>query len=195
MAGGWPEYEDRAGKLCDWSPSIVTGLLQTEGYAHALTSTLPGVTPDTVTARVAGRMQRQRRVLSRDDPPRAWFVVDELSLYREVGSAQVMAAQMRHLIEVAAMPTVTIQVLPPIAHPVNASGFLLADDSAWVEHVVGGFTYTEREIVSGLALRFDTLRAESYRASETLRLVERLERQWTATGGRAPTPMPTEGTA
>src|SRR6266567_6313565 len=47
----------------------------------------------------AGRMQRQRRVLSRDDPPRAWFVVDGLSLYRAVGSAQVMAAQMRHLIE------------------------------------------------------------------------------------------------
>ena len=37
-----------------------------------------------------------------------------------------MAAQLRHLLELAAMPTVTIQVLPAVAHPVNASGFLMS---------------------------------------------------------------------
>ncbi len=37
------------------------------------------------------------------------------------------------------MPKTTIQVLPAVAHPVNASGFLMADDAAWVEHAAGGF--------------------------------------------------------
>ena len=32
----WPEYEDKAAALRDWSPSIVTGLLQAEDYARAL---------------------------------------------------------------------------------------------------------------------------------------------------------------
>ena len=84
-------------------------------------------------------MERQQRVLGRDDPPSAWFVIDELSLYREVGSAEIMAAQLRHLLEVAAMPKVTIQVLPAVAHPVNASGFLMADDAVWIEHAARRF--------------------------------------------------------
>ena len=35
-----------------------------------------------------------------------------------------------------------VLVLPAIAHPANASGFVIADDSAWCEHVAGGFVYT-----------------------------------------------------
>ena len=91
-----------------------------------------------------------------------------------------MAAQLRHLLYAAALPKVTVQVLPAVAHPVNASGFLVADDAAWVEHAVGGFVYTEREIVSGLTLRFDTLRGECYRVSESAALMERLEGIWKA---------------
>ena len=140
----WPEYEDKAASLRDWSPSIMTGLLQTEEYARALLSVQPQISQETVAARLASRMERQKRVLMPRRPPSAWFVVDELSLYREVGAAEVMAAQLRHLLEVAAMPTVTIQVLPAVAHPVNASGFLMADDAVWIEHAAGGFVYTER---------------------------------------------------
>ena len=84
-------------------------------------------------------------MLGRDDPPAAWFIIDELSLYRQVGSAPEMTAQFRHLLEIAAMPTITMQVLPAVAHPVNASGFLMADDAAWIEHAASGFVYTEKK--------------------------------------------------
>jgi hypothetical protein len=77
--------------LRDWSPSIVTGLLQSEGYARALLATLPGVSNETIAARLASRMQRQHRVHLRDNPPSVCFLVDELSLYRRVGSPEVMA--------------------------------------------------------------------------------------------------------
>jgi Domain of unknown function (DUF5753) len=63
----------------------------------------------------------------RDDPPPAWFAVDKVALYRQVGTAQVMADQMRQLVAVAAMPSVTLQVLPAVAHAANASGFIVAD--------------------------------------------------------------------
>jgi transcriptional regulator with XRE-family HTH domain len=176
----WPEYEDKAASLRVWSPSIIHGLLQTEAYACALISVQPAITQETVSARLVSRMERQKRVIDRDNPPSTWFVIDELSLYREVGGAQTMAAQLHRLLQVAAMPTITIQVLPAVAHPVNASGFLMADDAVWIEHAAGGFVYTEKEVVSGIALRFDSLRGECYRVSESLALIERLESIWKA---------------
>jgi Domain of unknown function (DUF5753) len=93
----WPDYEDRATSLRDWSPSIVTGLLQVEGYARALLETSVGVTPELVTTRLAARMDRQRRILGRIDHPSAFFLVDEMALYRDIGGPDVMAGQLRHL--------------------------------------------------------------------------------------------------
>jgi hypothetical protein len=81
---------------------------------------------------------------------------------------------------------------PP--HPVNASGFLMADNAVWIEHAAGGFTYTDEETVSALAVRFDTIRSESYRASESAALIERLAGTWAA-GGNPLTQTPTAATA
>jgi Domain of unknown function (DUF5753) len=114
--------------------------------------------------------------------PLSLFVVDELSLYRQVGSAEVMSAQLRRLLDIAALPTVTVQVMPAVAHASNNSGFMIADDSvAWCEHAAAGYVFTEPETVRTLALRFDTLRAESYRASESTALFREMTGRW-ATG-------------
>jgi transcriptional regulator with XRE-family HTH domain len=64
----WAEYEDRAAELLIWSPGIIDGLAQTEGYARALLSIHPGATGEVVTARLKGRLERQQRLL-RDDGP------------------------------------------------------------------------------------------------------------------------------
>lgn len=176
----WSDYEDKTETLRDWTPSIVTGLLQTEDYARTLLS-VQDITQETMTARLANRMERQRRLLGRDRPPASRFIVDELSLYREVGSPAVMATQLRHMLELAAAPRLTIQVLPAIAHPANASGFLLADDAAWVEHVTAGYVFTDAKTFTVLASRFDTLRGECYRVSESTALLERMAASW-ATG-------------
>jgi predicted transcriptional regulator len=139
-------------------------------------------------------MARQNRVLLRDDPPSACFLVDELSLYRLVGSAEVMAVQCRHLAEVASMARVIVQVLPAVAHPVNASGFLMADDAVWIEHAACGYVFTDEETIPAMAHRFDILRAESYRASESLALLQEMQDRW-ATGVSPLTAMRTAATA
>jgi hypothetical protein len=158
-------------------PGIVTGQLQTEDYARALLATYPGVSDEAVKSRLAARMDRQRRVLMRDNPPLVWFVVDEMALYRLVASPAVMAAQLRQLMAVAELPNVTLQVLPAVAHPATASGFVLADETAYAEHVTSGYVFTD-ESVSAMARLFDSLRAESYRASESLALIDRTEKAW-----------------
>ena len=116
----WREHEDKATALRDWWPSIITGLGQTEDYARALLGTSLGATEEIIAARLAARMDRQRRLLARE--VQAWFIVDQLALYRLVGSPEVMAVQMRRLAEIAALPHATVQVLPAVAHPANASG-------------------------------------------------------------------------
>jgi transcriptional regulator with XRE-family HTH domain len=189
----WAEYEDKATALRAWSPGVLHGLLQTEGYARALLETAPGATGEMVATRLKARMERQRRVVARDDPPATWFVVDELSLYRCVGSPGVMAGQLRHLTGVARRPNVTLQVLPAVAHPAGASGFIVTGTAAYAEHVAGGFTYSDPETVSSLLRLFNTIHSESYRASESLRLIERLAEAWT--GGSPLTQTPTAGTA
>ena len=78
------------------------GLLQTEDYSRALIASVRATSADTAAARLANRMERQRRVLLCDDPPAVWFIVDQLSLYRLVGTPEVMADQMRHLAAIAA---------------------------------------------------------------------------------------------
>lgn len=188
----WPEREERAAALRDWWPSIVSGLLQTEDYASALLRTYPGVSDETVIARLANRMERQRRVLMRDSAPLAWFLVDQLALYRLVGSPEIMAIQMRHLLEVAALPNVTLQILPAVANPGVTSGFVIADESAYAEHVAGGFVYTG-EAVAGLTRIFDSLRTEAYRGSESLRILEGMAEAWS--GGSPAFPEPTAGLA
>jgi transcriptional regulator with XRE-family HTH domain len=189
----WAELELGATRLHAWSPGVLHGLLQTEQYASALLATLPDVTADVITARTVSRLDRQRRVLLRDERPETWFVVDEHSLYRLVGSTGNMATQMRRLAEVAALPRVTVQVLPAIAHPAGASGFIVTDSAAYVEHVASGYVFTDEQTVSTLKRMFDTLRGECYRVSESLKMIERLGKAWA--GGKAPTPTRPEAIA
>lgn len=189
----WQELEDKAASLRIWMPGIVHGLLQTEDYARALIAAVPRTSPETAAARLANRMDRQRHVLFRDDDPlTAWFVVDELALYRCVGSAEVMAAQMRQLSATSSMLAITLQVLPAVAHSANASGFVIADNSAaYAEHVAAGYVFTDPETVSAIAVRFDNLRGECYRVSESAALIERMAGAWE----RGVSPLTQTGTA
>jgi hypothetical protein len=188
------ELEEKAAVLRDWYPGIVTGNLQTSVYAETLLRTSPGATEEQVRLRLADRMARQQRVLFRDDPPAAWFIVDEMALYRRVGSPQIMAQQCAHLVEVASLPHVTLQVMPAVEHPANASGFVIADDAAYAEHVAAGGVY-EGQTVSRLMTRFDSLRGESYRVSESTALVRRMIDIWNRSGARAHTATRTAGSA
>lgn len=104
--------EAAAATIRSFETQFVNGLFQTEDYARAVTrlghKTIPG---DQIERRVAVRLQRQD-LLHRTDPPRIWSVMDEAVLRRPIGGRAVMRAQLRHLIEAAEVPHVTLQVVP-----------------------------------------------------------------------------------
>jgi transcriptional regulator with XRE-family HTH domain len=182
----WVDREQRATTLRNWYVGVVDGLLQTEDYARAIQGVTPGVTDDQVSARVAARMKRQA-MLTRDNPPTAWFLLDESALHRCVGSPEIMAAQCAQLMAIAGLPNVTIQVVPAIAHAGLVGGFALTETAAYVETAVAGQVFEDIEINANLLTRFDTLRNEALRASESLTFIERIGEEWKATGARAAT--------
>jgi hypothetical protein len=190
----WVEHEQQAATLRIWQLGVLSGLLQTEAYARAILAVNPGVTEDEVSERLAARLARQA-VLARDDPPAAWFLVDEAALSRRVGSPDVMAAQLTHLAGVARLPNVTIQVVPSIAHAGVLGGFAVVERAAYVETAVAGQVFEDADIIAGLTTQFDTLRNEAFRGSESLALIERMCEEWTASGARAAIQGPTAGSA
>jgi transcriptional regulator with XRE-family HTH domain len=91
---------------------FVHGLFQTEAYARAVTVLgHRAAQPNEIDRRVTLRMKRQD-LLEGPDAPRVWSVMDEAALRRPVGGRHVMREQLNRLIEVAALPRITVQVVP-----------------------------------------------------------------------------------
>jgi transcriptional regulator with XRE-family HTH domain len=95
-----------------FEPTLVHGLLQTEGYARAVLHELSTADPDTTDRLVEFRMRRQRRLYADEDPLTIHVILDEGVLHRLVGGEQVMRAQLKRLLDDAKRPNITIQVLP-----------------------------------------------------------------------------------
>jgi hypothetical protein len=51
--------------------------------------------------------------------------------------------------------------------------------------------FEDADIIADLLTRFDTLRNEAFRGSESLTLIERMCEEWKATGAKAVTQAPT----
>ncbi|MGH3250227.1 MAG: helix-turn-helix domain-containing protein [Trebonia sp.] len=167
------EHEMSATWLRSWSPNVVDGLLQTEDYTRAQIELFPGISAEQVAERVANRLARQRRVLLRDDPPKAHFLVDITSLQRM--PRPFRGGQLRHLLELAVLPHVVIQMVPVCWHAGTSGGFIMTETAAYAEGVHGGQVYGGRdEMVGSLEQRFDSIRIEAMRASESQALIREM---------------------
>ena len=93
------------------------------------------------------------------------------------------------------MPNITVQVVPAIAHAGLLGGFSLTERAAYVETAVAGQVFEDTETIAGLLTRFDTLRNEALRASESLAFIERMCEEWKATGVKAVTQATTAESA
>jgi transcriptional regulator with XRE-family HTH domain len=162
--------EDAAASISYYVQQLVPGLLQTEDYARAVLRAIRlDLGPAEVERRVGLRMARQS-LLTRDEPPELWAVIDEAVLRRVVGGQEVMRQQLKRLAEAAARPNVTLQVLPFTAGehagmdgPFTILGFPdPADpDVVYLEHTTSDLYLEDPEATTRYARLFDHLRAES----------------------------------
>jgi transcriptional regulator with XRE-family HTH domain len=104
--------EAEAATIYDYGLAIVPGLLQTSEYARAIVSIgVPEQEQRIVNERVRSRIARQQ-LLRSEGAPEFEVILDESVLHRVVGGPEVMAGQLRRLLEASELPNVTIRVVP-----------------------------------------------------------------------------------
>ncbi|MGH3822640.1 MAG: helix-turn-helix domain-containing protein [Pseudonocardiaceae bacterium] len=109
---GYAELEAGVIELREYQQSMIPGLLQTPDYARTrVLSELPIHGRRDVGAEVTARQARQA-VLTTENPPRYQAIIDEAALRRRAAPAEVVAAQLARLVELSALPSVTLRVLP-----------------------------------------------------------------------------------
>jgi hypothetical protein len=147
----YAELEEDALAICAFQSSAVHGLLHTADYARANhESSMPRLNPELINLQIEAKLARQR-ILTQADPPSFAVVLDEAALHRMVGGRQVMAGQLAKILDISALPNVTVQILPFElgAHPALESNFTilqLPDPAPGVVFVEGmiGSTYLDR---------------------------------------------------
>ena len=148
--------EEAAELIRVYEVQFVPGLLQTEEYARAVVKQgQPAAAADEVDRRVALRTRRQQ-LLTQDDPPRLWAMVDEGALRRPMGGKAVMQGQIERLMAATREPNITLQVLPFTfgGHAAEGGAFTVMrfpepdmSDIVYIEQLTGALYLDKREEV------------------------------------------------
>ena len=197
--GWWQSYdlpystyvglEAEAVVVSGFHSSVVPGLLQTADYARAIHEAAlpevaaPDLTPEVIGQRVEARIRRQA-LLTKEKPLNFSAVIDEAVLHRLVGGSTVMGAQLQHVVDMAALPNVTIQVIPYSsgAHPALESTFYILDFADAVPSVIYveglvGWIYLERaQDIGRYRSVFERLSSIALPAEESTKLVAEIKK-------------------
>jgi transcriptional regulator with XRE-family HTH domain len=163
---------------------FIPGLFQTEDYARAVTVLGHRAAPTAeVERRVGLRLKRQELLAGPE--PRVWAVIDESALRRPLGGRDVMRAQLRHLLEVAELPQVTLQVMPFEWGGHSAAGgsfsilrFAEPDlpDIVYIEQLTGALYLGKPDEVDHYREVMNSLSAEAETPADSERLLKKILR-------------------
>ncbi|MEC4018834.1 helix-turn-helix domain-containing protein [Streptomyces sp. H27-D2] len=189
MPTGMPHYvglEAEATLISAYHPTVVYGLLQTERYAKALFEVQRPVEDNTsefITRNVDLRMERKKRVLTREEPVQLRVILGEAALRIPVGDADVMVEQYNEIVRLAKADHIKIQVLP-FKRGYRASndfailnlgelGARVQTDNAW-----GAVSTSDKSReVDRFTRRFDTMVGLSLGIEDTIEFLEQLARR------------------
>ncbi|MFJ2670734.1 Scr1 family TA system antitoxin-like transcriptional regulator [Streptomyces sp. NPDC087525] len=162
-------------------PLLIPGLLQTEDYARALFSAhCPPLSDEIIEQHVEARISRQK-LLTRTPMVETCFIIGEQALTSMAGSADVVKAQLEHLLKQGTMRNIEIQVMPSgggfhlgLNGPVVIMETLQHRQVGYIESQGVGLVVTDAAKVSGFALRHGRLRAQALNVEESACLIERM---------------------
>jgi hypothetical protein len=182
--------EARAARVCSYDACILPGLVHTREYAHAVyAGAVPALPAEKIHQLVEVR-QRRQQVLTGSDPTAVQLVVDEATIRRQVGGPQVLAGQLRHLADLAALPHVDLRVLPfsAGAHPGVDGTFVLLylpdETVAYVESHAGQFYPDRNDSVRRLTERFGVLHKRALSPAASARMIRTFAEQHGSKSGR-----------
>jgi len=169
-------FEARARTIKSYTLAVVHGLLQTPEYARAL---LTSGRVDDVDAGVSARMARQE-ILSRQNPPEIWALINESVIDQPVGGPEVMRRQLDYLLEMSTRPNIVLRAVPR-----RTGAYMGLDGSftvistrnecvAYLEAFGGGRLAQESAEVAEFALRFELIGADALSRADSRLLIQQI---------------------
>ncbi|MGW2677407.1 helix-turn-helix domain-containing protein [Streptomyces sp. NPDC001436] len=177
----WAELEQQAIALNTYECRSIPGLLQTEAYARALVAdVVPPPSPAEAEDRIKARLDRQA-VLYRVPYTVFSFIIDEAVILRQTGGPEVTRELIDHLLEVAALPNVDLQIMPLVSpHHAGLGGafqLLETGDHEWAGYSEGqqsGRVLHDPKDVSLLHQRYAKLRMQALNPADSVGLLMRM---------------------
>ncbi|MEU6159168.1 helix-turn-helix transcriptional regulator [Streptomyces sp. NPDC047130] len=177
----YARLEAEAVEICFYSTLTMPGLLQAQSYARTIfTARRPCLDEETIEQRVAARLDRQE-ILTCWPPPMVTAVIEESVLHRRIGGREVQQEQLRHLLKLAELRNVEIQVLPLECqgHAGMEGPFILLTPKGKPQVGYGEFQSVNRLItdpdqVRMLALRYGSIRGQALNPAESSALIAKL---------------------
>lgn len=168
------EIEGRAQHVRWYENWVIPGLLQTADYARAVLTECRTLVPggrDDIDEAVAVRMKRQQ--VLRSARRRFAFIVAEAALHQTIGSAAVMAEQLRALLGHANNPRIELGVVPlSAAAVVGSHGFIMFDrESVMVETISAELTITRPSEIAVYDQAFGAMHALAVHGSAAAEVI------------------------
>lgn len=179
---GYVDVETYAASVREFPGLMLPGLLHTEAYIQALFAhSRRRRSPEQLRNDTEVRLIRQERLTSKENLLELSVIIDESALRREVGGPDVMGDQLRHLVEMTELPSITLQVLPLKMHGALDGGFTLLSfhdrdepDLLYVDYVTGALHIEEEQEVRTCRLKFDRLGVEALSPDDSIALIKRI---------------------
>jgi transcriptional regulator with XRE-family HTH domain len=106
------QYEAESTTMRHFSATVIPGPLQTREYAEAILRNYRSeLLDEDIEIRVESRMRRRKDLLDRRNPPHILLLLDESVVYRRVGGAKIMGAQLADLANLVRDGRVNVRVL------------------------------------------------------------------------------------
>jgi len=179
------DHESSAKSICEYAPTAVPGLLQTEAYIRAvIKAALPLAQPSEVDQLVAA-WHKRAALLDHPTRPEFWAILHETVLRIPVGGPEVMAHQLRSIADRVRAGRVIVQILryqdgahAMMAGMVSLMSFDGAPDLAYSESVHSGQILDETEPVALYRKSYDLARAVALSPEASLALLDSVAEEY-----------------
>jgi transcriptional regulator with XRE-family HTH domain len=178
--------EAGATRIESYDALVLHGLVQTAEYAEALLRGHGQGLPEAEVRRRLRLRLRRRDLLTAESPTQLWLVVSQYVLEAPVGGPEVMRGQLAHLLDVAALPNVDVQVIPREVVPYSAlhgafiiMSFPIPGDAGlvYVETRVRGLFFEQPHELQEYAQVLNHLRVLARPPEESSRLIDRIRKE------------------
>ncbi|MGV9389661.1 helix-turn-helix domain-containing protein [Streptomyces olivaceus] len=180
----WARFEAEAVSLYTYECRVVPGLLQTEGYARAVSFSVPPLpAEEEMNDRIAARMARHALLATDRKPPTAFsFIIEQAVLERGTGGGEVTRELYDHLVSTVERHWNVEFQLMPLRQPVHAGldgPMRLAEtpDHQWFGYSEGqenGRLISDRKEISRLHQRYAKMRSQALTPEDSLGLLKRM---------------------